>query len=120
MQVIKMATGDLGGKVIFVANGTNPLDMLENTNMHARRGKNVALEFDASSARDGAVTLGGQNSGETFNCIHLGLGIQQHKLFGEPPMQKPTRSSECPKHPQLVRVTLGTTGTEGENFNRVV
>jgi hypothetical protein len=85
MQVIKMAMGDLGGKVIFVANGTNPLDMLENTNMHARRGKNVALEFDASSsARDGALTLGGQNSGETFNCIRLGLGIQQHKLVGEP------------------------------------
>jgi hypothetical protein len=50
MQVVQVATGSPNGKVISIANGTNPLDMLENTNVHANKGKNLALEFDISSA----------------------------------------------------------------------
>lgn len=49
-----------------------PIEMVENKQVHACKGKNLAQEFDASSALDGPMKFRGQSSCETLNDCTIG------------------------------------------------
>ncbi len=52
--------------------------MVENKQVHACRGKNLAQEFDASGALDGQMKFRGQSNCETLNnCTIVEVGLQQ-------------------------------------------
>ncbi len=52
--------------------------MVENKQVHACKGKNLAQEFDASGALDGQMKFRGQSNCETLNnCTIVEVGLQQ-------------------------------------------
>ncbi len=54
------------------------IEMVKNEQVHTRKGKNLAQEFDASDALDGPIKFGGQSNGETLNGYTIvGVGVQQ-------------------------------------------
>jgi hypothetical protein len=61
-----------------IANVSMPIEMVENKQVHACKGKNLAQEFDASSALDGPMKFRGQSNCETLNnCTIVEVGLQQ-------------------------------------------
>lgn len=72
-----------GVKVFVIANATNLMDMVENTNFHVCKSKSLALEIDVSNALDGALTSRGQNKGETqLDWKNLQVDTQPLQLVG--------------------------------------
>jgi hypothetical protein len=55
--------------------------MLENTKLHARKGKKLAIDFDVSDAT--RASFGGQTNRETHDGKKLCL-LQQPELLGAP------------------------------------
>jgi hypothetical protein len=51
-----------------ITNISMPNEMVENEQVKAHKGKNLAQEFNASGALDGPMKSKDQSNGETFDC----------------------------------------------------
>jgi hypothetical protein len=79
MQQFGMGMGSPEVKQQPLIDGTNPPHMVGTSKLQSRKGKNLALDFDANATPK--VSSGGHNSDEMFNGKKLGNGDQPPNLL---------------------------------------